>query len=163
MYVVAMQRRPSHWTEEWLNLIAIIKWSCSCHSYAVNNATVYRQNTPNERSGSLFTVPHARRNDTSTSSSSSVFPVQFWSRPLVLNSSSLFQQACIHFRVQKSWVRVALHQRVDLHLSVIEGVIRRVRHVLTDDLPYASIQADLNSTNQHQASLARDIHIQLFK
>ena len=46
-------------------------------------------------------------------------------------------------RIDEARVRVAMHQRVDLQLGLVERVRRRVHHVAVDDLAHSRVQADL--------------------
>ena len=61
---------------------------------------------------------------------------------------SLFEEVREKFRVQESRIRVALHQSVDLQLSIIERVVRRIRHVLADNFSHTTVQTDLYTTHK---------------
>ena len=50
--------------------------------------------------------------------------------------------------VDEARVRVAVHQRVDLQLRLVERVQRRVHHVAVDDLAHSRVQAHLLISNQ---------------
>lgn len=49
-------------------------------------------------------------------------------------------------RVDEAWVRVAVHQCVDLQLGLVERVRRWVHHVAVDDFAHPRIQADLRKS-----------------
>lgn len=55
------------------------------------------------------------------------------------------QQVRVRRRVYVAWVRVSLHQRVNLLLSLLKCVRGRLQHVAVDHVPNVGVQTDLRS------------------
>lgn len=54
-------------------------------------------------------------------------------------------QICVRTGVDEAWVRVSLHQRVDLLLGVVKRVRGRLQHVAVDHVSDARVQTDLEN------------------
>lgn len=55
----------------------------------------------------------------------------------------------IELAVDETRVGIPMHQRVDLQLSLVEGVRRRLHHVPVDDLANPRVQRYLMEGNKH--------------
>lgn len=58
------------------------------------------------------------------------------------------RQSLVQRRVDEARVRVAVHQRVDLQLRLVERVRRRLHHVAVDDLADARVQRHLQASGR---------------
>ena len=63
----------------------------------------------------------------------------FSSRTLLPTTGTQLGQFLVVSRVDKTWIRIAMHQRVDLKLSLVERVRWRLHHVAVNDLTYSRI------------------------
>lgn len=54
-------------------------------------------------------------------------------------------------RIDEAWVGIAVHQRVDLKLGLVECVRRWVHHVPVHDLAHSRIQAHLREEEEEEA------------
>lgn len=60
------------------------------------------------------------------------------------------RQLLVDRRVDEARVRVAVHQRVDLQLGLVERVRCGRHHVLVDDLSHSGVQAHLQAEENEQ-------------